>query len=198
MSNNANNRSEKVANNVLPENKTPYNKFRKAVINTVYPIRQNWISNQFKKQDKYNDWSENLTLSHNHELKRLKEEIADAKSANKELREDLAIIKRIFLIERNSFPDRKKEDTKESEVVEQKEKIETVPSESSQEETAVVDESEKENPVSEDPKEKKRGFFAKLFKRKPSKAVEKNEVFSVPSSEKRGFLARIFTKRPAE
>jgi len=124
----------------------------------------------------------------------LNEEIADEKRANIELSEDMTILKRILL---NSSPAPEKEDAKESEVVEQKEKIETIPSESSQEEPAVVEESEKENPVSEDPKEKKRGFFAKLLKRKPSNVVEKDEV-SIPSDEKRGFLARFLKKKSAE
>lgn len=196
MSNNAEKKSETSANNVLPKKNIwkRYRNVRKAIINTFDPIRQDWISEKIEDQDKYNAWSERWTLCHNRELKRLKNELADVKSENQSIREDLDAIKGMLP---NFFPAPEKEDVEESQVVEPNEKIETVLSESSQEEPSVVDESEKENPVLEDPKEKKRGFFAKLLKKITTKAVEKDEV-SVPSGEKRGFFARFLKKKPTE
>ena len=154
--------SDTDANNVLPKKNIwkLYKNVRKAFINTFDPIRQDWISEKFEDQDTYNAWCERWTLRHNLELKRLNKELADVQSENQSLREDLDAIKRMLP---NFFPAPVKEEVEESQVVEPREKIETVLSESSQEEPAVVDESGKEN-VLEKPKKKKNGFLGKLLK----------------------------------
>lgn len=165
--------------------KRTYRKVRKAFINTFDPIRQQWISDEFKDQYTYNEWIEKWTLRHNKELRLLRKMIDDEKKNNQELREDLDAIKGMFP---NFFPTQEKEDPEESEIAEQKEKIELIPSESLEQEPT-VDDTEKERSVSE--KEKKRGFFAKLFKKKAADSVDKGE-------EKKGFLARLFEKKPTK
>ncbi len=107
---NAENKSDTGANNVLPKQKLwkLYKNVRKAFINTFDPIRQDWMSEKFNDQDKYNAWCERWTLYHNRELKRLNKILADLESENQSLREDLDAIKRMLP---NFFPAPVKEDT---------------------------------------------------------------------------------------
>lgn len=223
--------SETDVNEAVPEKKkTAYEKFRKAVINTFMPLRQNYISGQFKDQDKFNDWIEKLILQHHRELILLRKELDAEMSANQALRrEDLAKSKRTDstvtpekedevvepeeeketvsseLTQQEPEPDRNEKATEEDEIVEPKEEKKTVsPVSSPLEEPEPTDGNEKATEIVEEeekPKEKKRGIFAKLFKRKSSKVEVKDEEKDPKEeviSEKRDFLTKIFGKKPAK
>jgi len=178
MSNNADKRSDPaIDNDASPKKKTVYGAVRKAAINGLIPMRQNFISQEFKDQDEHNDWSEPLIIKNSQELRKLKEQIAAEKIIKQEMKNDLMIIKSMLP---DLFPPPKIEEVNES--IEPVEK-EAVPFEPSKQEPTVED----INQVLEkevEPKEKKGGFFSiftNLFKKKPAKVVEKEEKKVVPT-----------------
>lgn len=188
------NNAEQKPNDILLKIKTALRKVRKEIINTMFPLRDQWISDQFKDQKIYNDWTKECIFYHESErklleeelkseLRLLKKELSAERSSNEALREELAIIKRIFP---NFFPTPEKE----NEVLEPEEKKETEKDmeaviEAPSKQETVIDINEKETNVLENPKEKKKSVFAKLFKTKPANVVGKDE-------QKRGFFARLF------
>jgi len=216
MQNNPENKSQSTLNDAPSKIKTAFRKVRKEVINILFPLRDQWISDKFKNQKIHNDWYKECIFYHDSELgllekelkselRLLKEALADERKSNQALREELAIFKRIFP---NFFltPEKANEVLEPEEKMEPEEKIEeqTVTEEPSKPETVIVS-NEKETDVLENRKEKKISFFAKLFKTKPANVAGKDEkkesereIIGIPSSEKRGFFARLFKTRPAE